>query len=104
MTQQPYPSGGPVTQPPIIRTYKADSYERAGAMFNADAMSMATQGYQPTSQQWVADDSGRGCFWLVVVIILLVTIIGIILLPFVMGGRKRGTLTVTYVYAGPGRG
>jgi len=86
--------------PPVIRTYPASSHEAALAMFAQDARVLAAQGYQPISQQWVADDSGRGCFWLVVVIILLVTIIGILLLPFVMGGRKRGTLTVTYAYMG----
>jgi hypothetical protein len=39
----------------------------------------------------------------VIIVILLIAIIGILLLPFVMGGRNRGTLTVTYVYAGPPR-
>jgi hypothetical protein len=88
------------TPAPIVRAYDAASHEAALRMFQADAIGMAQRGYQPVSQQWVADDSGRGCFWIVIVIILLVTIIGILLLPFVMGGRKKGTLTVTYVYAG----
>jgi hypothetical protein len=57
---------------------------------------MAEHGYQPISQQWVPSDAGRGCFWIVIIVILLISIIGILLLPFVMGG----TLTVTYGYLG----
>jgi hypothetical protein len=86
--------------PPVIRSYEADSYDRALRAYQKDAVVMAQHGYQPTSQQWVADDTGRGCFWIVIVVILLITIIGILLLPFVMGGRNRGVLTVTYVYVG----
>lgn len=96
----------PPNQPvaaPVIRSYQASSYEKALQMFRDDAVVMAQSGYQPTSQQWVADDAGRGCFWLVIIIVLFITIIGILLLPFVMGSRKRGTLTVTYAYAGGGR-
>lgn len=83
---------------PVVRTYVAESYEAAIRDFQADAEVMAQHGYQPTSQQWVADDAGRGCFWLVIIVILFVTIIGIIFLPFVMKDRKKGTLTVTYTY------
>ena len=35
--------------------------------------------------------------------ILLISIIGILLLPFVFLGRNKGTLTVTYSYVGPPR-
>ena len=90
-------------RPPIIRTYEARSYEQAIREYQADALDMARRGYQPMGQQWVPDDAGRGCFWLVIIIILLVTIIGIVLLPFVLGGRNRGKLTVTYVDSGSPR-
>ena len=89
---------GQPTPAPVVRTYVAESYEAAIRDFEADAQVMAQHGYQPTSQQWVPDDAGRGCFWLVVVVVLFVTIIGILFLPFVMGDRKKGTLTVTYTY------
>jgi hypothetical protein len=93
---QPYPQ----VAPPVIRTYEADSYEGALRQYQEDAVVMAQHGYQPVGQQWVADDAGRGCFWIVIIVILFITIIGILLLPFVLGGRKRGRLTVTYVNAG----
>ena len=44
-----------------------------------------------------------GCFSCALIIILLISIIGILLLPFVFLGRNKGTLTVTYTYVGPPR-
>lgn len=95
----PGPQGYPTVPVPVVRTYEANSYEDAIRDYQADAQRMAQAGYVPINQQWVPDDSGRGCFWLVIIIILLVTIVGILLLPFVLGGRNRGRLTVTYLYS-----
>ena len=93
---------------PLIRTYPADSYAAAVRDFQADASVMARHGYQPTSQQWVPDDAGRGCFWIVVVIILLVTIVEISA-SSVRHGRQRQRQTDRHLrvhdrcVAGPGR-
>ena len=53
-------------------------------------------GYQPTSQNWVGQGPRWGCFSCALIIVLLISIIGILLLPFVFLGRNKGTLTVTY--------
>ena len=68
----------------------------ARAQFQDAAARHATAGYQPTSQNWVEEGSSKGCLFFALIIILFITIIGILLLPFIFMGRKKGTLTVTY--------
>jgi len=79
------------------------TYQQAHATFREAAARHGAAGYQPTSQNWVGQGPRWGCFSCALIIILLISIIGILLLPFVFLGRNKGTLTVTYTYIGAPR-
>ena len=79
------------------------TYGQAHAAFREAAARHGAAGYQPTSQNWVGQGPRWGFFSCALIIILLISIIGILLLPFVFLGRNKGTLTVTYTYVGPPR-
>jgi hypothetical protein len=83
----------------FVESYHGTQKE-ARAQFQNAAARHATAGYQPTSQNWVEEGSSKGCLFFALIIILFITIIGILLLPFILMGRKKGTLTVTYSLAG----
>ena len=76
------------------------TYQQAHHAFREAAARHGAAGYQPTSQNWVAMGPRWGCFTCAMIVILLISIVGILLLPFVFWGRNRGTLTVTYTYVG----
>ena len=78
-----------------VESYQG-TFEQANAMFREAAARMAQAGYEPTSQHWVQQGPRWGCFSCALIIILLISIVGIVLLPFVFWGRNKGTLTVTY--------
>lgn len=77
------------------------TYRQAHAAFREAAARHGAAGYQPTSQNWVAEGPRWGCFTCAMIIILLISVVGILLLPFVFLGRNKGVLTVTYSYIGP---
>jgi hypothetical protein len=86
----------------FVESYRG-TYQQAHAAFYEAAARHGAAGYQPTSQNWVGEGPRWGCFSCALIIILLVSIIGILLLPFVFLGRNKGTLTVTYTYISPPR-
>ena len=90
-----------MTQPPavFVESYRG-TYQQAHAAFREAAARHGAAGYQPTSQNWVGQGPRWGCFSCALIIVLLVSIIGILLLPFVFLGRNKGTLTVTYTRLG----
>jgi hypothetical protein len=79
----------------FVESYRG-TYEQARAMFSQAAARYAAEGFEPTTQSWVEQGPRWGCFTCAIIIILLISIIGILLLPFVFWGRNKGTLTVTY--------
>ena len=85
--------------PVFVESYRG-TYRQAHAAFSAAAARHGAAGYQPTSQNWVAQGPRWGCFSCALIVILLISIIGILLLPFVFLGRNKGVLTVTYTYVG----
>ena len=88
-------------QPPavFVESYRG-TYEQAHAMFRDAATRHGSAGYQPTSQNWVGEGPRWGCLSCALIIILLISVVGILLLPFVFLGRNKGVLTVTYTYVG----
>ena len=86
--------------PVFVESYRG-TYEQAHAAFRQAAARHGVAGYQPTSQNWVSQGPRWGCFTCALIVILLISIIGILLLPFVFLGRNKGVLTVTYTYVGP---
>ncbi len=86
----------------FVESYRG-TYQQAHAAFREAAARHGPAGYQPTTQDWVGQGPRWGCFSCALIIILLISIIGILLLPFVFLGRNKGTLTVTYAYVGPPR-
>ena len=88
--------------PVYVESYYGN-YEQAQAQFREAAARLGAAGYQPTSQNWVQQGPRWGCFSCALIIILLISIIGILLLPFVFMGRNKGVLTVTYTYVGTDR-
>ena len=89
--------------PVYVESYYGN-YEQAYAQFREAAARLGAAGYQPTSQNWVTQGPRWGCFSCALIIILLISVIGILLLPFVFLGRNKGVLTVTYRYVGTGTG
>ena len=79
----------------IVESYRG-THDQAQAMFRQAAARYAQAGYEPTSQNWVSQGPRWGCFSCALIVVLLISIIGILLLPFVFLGRNKGTLTVTY--------
>jgi hypothetical protein len=77
------------------------TYAQAHEAFRQAAARHGAAGYQPTSQNWVAEGPRWGCFSCALIIILLVSVVGILLLPFTFWGRNKGVLTVTYTHMGP---
>ena len=73
----------------FVESYRG-TYQQAHAAFREAAARHGAAGYQPTSQNWVAQGPRWGCFSCALIVILL--------LPFVFLGRNKGTLTVTYTY------
>ena len=83
------------TQPQtIVRTYKAKSQQAAAAVFQADAATLAEQGYFPTSQSWAQGSWGCGAFLLALVLFLV--LIGLLVFIYMLLVKPAGTLTVTY--------
>lgn len=70
------------TENTIVRAYSAKNINAANKMFAADAVVLAKQGFEPTSQNWSVGQSG--C--------LRFLFIGM----FAFFVRPEGTLTVTY--------
>ena len=85
--------------PVFVESYRG-TYQQAHAAFREAAARLGAAGYQPTSQNWVAQGPRWGCFSCALIIVLLISIVGILLLPFVFMGRNKGVLTVTYSYIG----
>jgi hypothetical protein len=86
-------------RPVFVESYRG-TYERAYAEFRRAAERHGAAGYRPSSQDWVAQGPRWGCFTCALIVILLISIVGILLLPFVFLGRNQGVLTVTYTYVG----
>ena len=76
------------------------TYADAQRQFRDEAPRWAAAGYQPTSQNWVEGGPSVGCVSCALIIVLFITIIGILLLPFIFLRRRKGTLTVTYSMSG----
>ncbi|MGD8682707.1 MAG: hypothetical protein PVG27_02070 [Chloroflexota bacterium] len=87
----------------FVESYRG-TYQQAHAAFREAAARHGAAGYQPTSQNWVSQGPRWGCFSCALIIILLVSVVGILLLPFVFWGQNKGVLTVTYTYTGVGSG
>jgi hypothetical protein len=85
----------------FVESYRG-TYDQAQAAFREAAARHGAAGYEPTSQHWVGQGPRWGCFSCALIIVLLISIIGILLLPFVFMGRNKGTLTVTYSHVGTG--
>jgi hypothetical protein len=91
-----------VTQRPLqvfVESYHG-TYEQAQSQFRVAAARHAAAGYQPTSQNWVEEGASLGCLTCALLVILFISIIGILLLPFILLRKRKGTLTVTYSLVG----
>lgn len=63
---------------------------RAKAM--ASARPYLQQGYQITNETFIPESGMSGCMFALILIILFVTIIGVLFLPFLL--QKKGTYTI----------
>jgi hypothetical protein len=77
----------------LVKTYKGKQTE-AMEMFQADATTIASQGYYPTSQSWAEGSYGCGSFLLALLACLI--LIGIVIFIYMLLVKPSGTLTVTY--------
>ena len=77
----------------FIKTYKGNQQQAIEA-FQADASEMATQGYFPISQTWVAGSYGFGAF--LVALLLCFIFIGLLVFIYMLIVKPAGTLSVTY--------
>jgi hypothetical protein len=76
-----------------VKTYKG-SQTSAMEAFQADAATMASQGYFPTSQSWAPGQYGCGAF--IVALLLCLILIGVLIFIYMLLVKPDGTLTVTY--------
>lgn len=76
-----------------VTGYGKKDAARAKAM--ASAQPYLDEGYQITNETFVPEAGMGGCMLVLILIILFVTIIGILLLPFVLGAPKNGTYSIT---------
>jgi Uncharacterised protein family UPF0547 len=77
----------------VIKTYTG-SQDWATALYRADSVKMAAQGYFPTSQTWAPGEWGCGAFLLAV--LLCFVVIGIFAFIYMLLVPPAGTLSVTY--------
>lgn len=80
-------------EPSVIKIYPGNQTQ-AMLAFQADSAMMATQGYAPTSQTWVAGSHGCGTF--LVALVLCVIGVGIFIFFYLLMVPPPGNLSVTY--------
>lgn len=68
---------------------------QARAQAHAAAQQYINQGYRITNETFVPQGGMSGCMLVLILIVLFITIIGLLLLPFLLMGEKNGTYTVT---------
>jgi hypothetical protein len=103
MTRQPY------VDPPIsVHNYRGLTQADASVEYRAQAARLATRGYFPVSQSWEPGPTsavrpafivaGVLCLLLGLFVLWPLLIVGVLalLMAAITGGRKPGTLTVTY--------
>jgi hypothetical protein len=85
--------------PILSRTYRGNPAE-AGALFTADAETLAPFGYVPVSQAYLPGSWGCGAFLLAALLILVVGL-GLLVIAYLLIVKPPGTLTVTYQRRAP---
>lgn len=73
-----------------VTGYGNKSAARSKAM--ASARPYLAQGYQITNETFIPESGMSGCMFALILIILFVTVIGILFLPFIL--KKKGTHTI----------
>jgi len=79
----------------IAKTYRGRQ-EQATELFKKDSLTMATQGYSPTSQSYMPGSYGCGEF--IIALLLCFILIGILIFIYMLIVKPNGTLSVTYEY------
>ncbi len=77
----------------LVKTYNG-SQQQATNAYRVDAAKMATQGYAPTNQVWVAGSYGCGSF--ILALLLCFILIGFLVFIYMLIVKPAGMLTVTY--------
>jgi hypothetical protein len=77
----------------IIKTYTG-SQAKATALYQADAVVMASKGYSPTSQSWAPGAYSGGDF--LGALLLCFVLIGFVIFLYMLLVKPPGTLSVTY--------
>lgn len=78
----------------LVRTYAGNNQGEAAARFGEDAVRLATEGWAPVAQVWVADDWPQSAY--IAAVILVIFVIGIFLLMLFSIIKPVRTLMVTY--------
>jgi hypothetical protein len=78
----------------MLRTYAGNNQMEAARMYADDAPVLASEGWVPVTQVWVADEWSASA--LAVAAILIIVGIGIILLAIMLFIKPVRTLLVTY--------
>ena len=78
----------------MVRTYAGQNQPEAAALFAADAPTLATDGWAPVTQVWVADDWPQSAY--IAATLLVIVIIGFFLLMLFSFIKPVRTLMVTY--------
>ncbi len=78
----------------MVRTYAGNNQAEAAARFGEDAVKLATDGWAPVTQVWVADDWPQSAY--IAAMILVIFVIGIFLLVAFSFIKPVRTLMVTY--------
>jgi hypothetical protein len=94
MLVENWPSQG--GSPILVRKYEGESGEAMADAFHADAVDLASQGYYPAGQHYIAGSWGCGPTLLALVLCLFV--IGFPIVGFMLLNPPIGSLFVTFVY------
>lgn len=78
----------------MVRTYAGQNQPEAAAMFARDAPDLASEGWIPVTQVWVADDWPQSAY--LAATLLVIVIIGFFLLVLFSFIKPVRTLMVTY--------
>ena len=76
-----------------VTGYGSKNEARAQAI--ASAQPYLARGYQITNETFVPEGGMSGCMFALILVILFVTIIGLLLLPFLLMKQKKGTYNIT---------
>lgn len=81
----------------VVRSYKG-KLEQATRHFQADAASMAAEGWFPMSQQYQPGSWGCGAF--LVAVLLMLLLVGFLIFVYMIVVKPAGVLVVTYEFRG----